>query len=108
MDARSFCFWQVILIINAPAFFAAIWKLVLPLLPEPTQAKVRLGGTRDTAALFDEFCEPDQVPAEYGGTQVGSPFAHPYEEQFKKMVYALNAKKGFLPPFDGPPKFKGV
>jgi hypothetical protein len=59
---------QNVLIVNAPAVFAAVWSIVKPLINEATRAKVRLAKSSEVPALFAEFAEPDQIPREYGGT----------------------------------------
>lgn len=90
---------QNVLIVNAPALFAAVWSLVLPLINEATRAKVRLARSSEVAALFAEFADPDQIPREYGGTFDRAAAEHPYDAAFRAFVYENNKRLGIEPPY---------
>jgi hypothetical protein len=53
-------------IVNLPWAFAAVWKLVAPLLPEQTRQKVAIYGSDFLPALLDDIDEAD-LPAFLGG-----------------------------------------
>lgn len=53
---------------------------------------------------FEEFCDLDELPEEFGGNLVlegGARWGSQYEKDFKQFVYELNAKHGMTPPYDG-------
>ena len=53
-------------IVNMPWAFAAVWKLVAPLLPEQTRQKVAIYGSDFLPSLLDDIDEAD-LPAFLGG-----------------------------------------
>jgi hypothetical protein len=68
---------------------------------------VRLAKASEVQALFLQVAEPDQFPVEYGGTWDRLRDPNPLEDDFRDHTYALNAKCGFLPPFDRPRRRDG-
>jgi len=104
---------SVILVVNVPAVFAYLWALVLPLLSEEHQRRVRLARPRDVAKCFAEVADSHQVPVEYGGSAFSPPpssgaeielgkgsIGYELEREYAEFVYALNARYGLSPPYD--------
>lgn len=57
------------LIVNAPAFFAATWRLIKGWLDPRTAAKIEVISSRTAMQKrLLELVDPDQLPWDYGGT----------------------------------------
>ena len=69
---------EKLFVVNAPRWFASMWRVVSPLLDPNTRKKIDILGKDFHAALF-EWVAPDQVPAEMGG-QDPTPFGQSPEE----------------------------
>ncbi len=90
-----------IIIANAPSIFTFIYSLLQPLLHEMTREKLKITSTVSQAFVaLTEFVEPDQIPAEYGGTlrfgeeQNSCRWKSPDEVAMKEFVKKINAKHG--------------
>ena len=55
-------------IVNVPWAFAAVWKLVSPLLPEQTAKKISILGKNFLPALLEDI-DISELPASLGGTR---------------------------------------
>lgn len=72
-----------VFIINPPAWFNLIWKLVSPLVNPKTRERIHvLRGQRDITKALLEFVAPENLPKEYGGECQceGGCFTHSPEE----------------------------
>lgn len=72
-----------IFIINPPAWFNLIWKLVSPLVNTKTRERIHvLRGHKDITKALLEFVAPENLPKEYGGECQceGGCFTHSPEE----------------------------
>jgi hypothetical protein len=69
-------------IINAPAAFPLVWRMVKPWLDPATVAKITvLGGPKEYIPVLQEFIGEENLPSNYGGTLPPlSPQVHPYAE----------------------------
>jgi hypothetical protein len=91
---------QVILVINAPAWFSFVFKLIKPMLTPQTIAKVKIFSKAETLIGMQEFIEIAQIPAMYGGMlqeQVGSgneeeTWRSAEDKQVTKHVHLVNSK----------------
>jgi hypothetical protein len=68
----SICFPETMckmLIVNAPSYFSATWRVIKGWLDGRTAAKIEVISNR--AAMVKrllEYCDPEQLPSDYGGT----------------------------------------
>ena len=58
---------QSILIINAPWWFAYMWRVILPWVHEVTRKKVRILDRYETLSGLQEYIDLDSIPIFYGG-----------------------------------------
>jgi len=61
---------QVILVINAPMIFTAVWAIMKQFINERTQSKVRILSPGKTFGGMSEFIEAKDIPVKYGGDLV--------------------------------------
>ena len=75
-----------VVIANAPPWFWLVWRVVRPLAPDATRAKVAIArpGAETRAAVL-AFADPDQVPAAYGGA-LADPAASALEARLADFV----------------------
>lgn len=95
----------VIIVINAPTWFAMIWRVVKPLINEATQQKIRILNSKETLKGLTEFVPLEEIPDCYGGACKGI-FDQPnttseFEQGFIEYVERLNSGK----PLPRPPHF---
>ena len=68
----SICFPETMskmLIVNAPSYFAATWRVIKGWLDARTAAKIEVISNRSTMVKrLLEFIDADQLPSDYGGT----------------------------------------
>ena len=68
----SVCFPETMykmLIVNAPSYFAATWRLIKGWLDARTAAKIEVISSRSAMEKrLLEFVDADQLPSDYGGT----------------------------------------
>jgi hypothetical protein len=68
----SICFPETMskmLIVNAPTYFAATWRIIKGWLDARTAAKIEVISSRATMEKrLLEFIDADQLPSDYGGT----------------------------------------
>ena len=71
-----------VFIINAPAAFPLVWRMVKPWLDPATVAKIQvLGGPKEHIPVLVDFIGEENLPSNYGGTLPPlSPLVHPYAE----------------------------
>jgi hypothetical protein len=72
-------------IINAPAAFPLVWRMVKPWLDPATVAKIQIfGGPKEYIPALQEYIGEENLPSNYGGTLPPlSPQVHPYAETMK-------------------------
>ncbi|KAF4317503.1 hypothetical protein BBO99_00006822 [Phytophthora kernoviae] len=84
-----------IFIINPPAWFNLIWKLVSPLVNPKTRERIHvLRGQKDITKALLEFVAPENLPKEYGGECQceGGCFTHsPEEIDIREWTTFVNA-----------------
>ncbi|POM72800.1 Hypothetical protein PHPALM_10431 [Phytophthora palmivora] len=84
-----------IFIINPPAWFNLIWKLVSPLVNPKTRERIHvLRGQKDITKALLEFVAPENLPKEYGGECQceGGCFTHsPEENDIREWTEFVNA-----------------
>ncbi|OWZ18988.1 hypothetical protein PHMEG_0006830 [Phytophthora megakarya] len=84
-----------IFIINPPAWFNLIWKLVSPLVNPKTRERIHvLRGQKDITKALLEFVAPENLPKEYGGECQceGGCFTHsPEENDVREWTEFVNA-----------------
>merc|ERR1719223_231273 len=72
INIDSLCFPETLnrmIIVNAPRFFAASWKLIKGWLDARTANKIEIISSRKTMEKrLKELIDADQLPADYGGT----------------------------------------
>lgn len=72
INIDSLCFPETLnrmIIVNAPRFFAATWKLIKGWLDARTANKIEIISSRKTMEKrLKELIDADQLPADYGGT----------------------------------------
>lgn len=84
-----------VFIINPPAWFNLIWKLVSPLVNPKTRERIHvLRGQKDITKALLEFVAPENLPKEYGGECQceGGCFTHsPEENDIREWTEFVNA-----------------
>ncbi|KAG6959048.1 hypothetical protein JG688_00010258 [Phytophthora aleatoria] len=84
-----------VFIINPPAWFNLIWKLVSPLVNPKTRERIHvLRGHKDITKALLEFVAPENLPKEYGGECQceGGCFTHsPEENDIREWTEFVNA-----------------
>ncbi|KAF4139322.1 CRAL/TRIO domain [Phytophthora infestans] len=84
-----------VFIINPPAWFNLIWKLVSPLVNPKTRERIHvLRGHKDITKALLEFVAPENLPKEYGGECQceGGCFTHsPEENDIRQWTEFVNA-----------------
>ncbi|KAL4172084.1 hypothetical protein KRP22_007258 [Phytophthora ramorum] len=84
-----------VFIINPPAWFNLIWKLVSPLVNPKTRERIHvLRGQKDITKALLEFVAPENLPKEYGGECQceGGCFTHsPEENDIRQWTEFVNA-----------------
>jgi hypothetical protein len=84
-----------VFIINPPAWFNLIWKLVSPLVNPKTRERIHvLRGQKDITKALLEFVAPENLPKEYGGECQceGGCFTHsPEETDIREWTEFVNA-----------------
>ncbi|GMF17339.1 unnamed protein product [Phytophthora lilii] len=84
-----------VFIINPPAWFNLIWKLVSPLVNPKTRERIHvLRGQKDITKALLEFVSPENLPKEYGGECQceGGCFTHsPEENDVREWTEFVNA-----------------
>jgi hypothetical protein len=57
------------LIVNAPTFFSATWRVIKGWLDPRTASKIEVVSSRSTMEKrLKEYIDPEQIPSDYGGT----------------------------------------
>lgn len=83
-----------VFIINPPAWFNLIWKLISPLINPKTRERVHvLRGQKEITKALLEFIEPENLPVEYGGKcacEGGCSQNSPEEKDLREWVDLLN------------------
>lgn len=84
-----------VFIVNPPAWFNLIWKLVSPLVNAKTRERIHvLRGNKDVTKALLEFVAPENLPKEYGGECQceGGCFTHsPEENDIREWTEFVNA-----------------
>jgi CRAL/TRIO domain len=93
----SVCFPETMskmLIINAPTFFTASWRLIKGWLDPRTSAKIEVISSRSAAEKrLRELVDVDQLPSDYGGK---GPDTNATLEQSFQAEYRLQTKMLYL------------
>lgn len=93
----SVCFPETMskmLIVNAPTFFAATWRLIKGWLDPRTSSKIEVISSRSaTEKRLLEFIDADKLPSDYGGTApetsaiLNEASTGPFDRLETKMLY---------------------
>ncbi|CAN0058308.1 unnamed protein product, partial [Ectocarpus sp. 13 AM-2016] len=88
-----------ILVVNAPWWFAGIWKGVSGVLSSGTQAKLQIRGKNFLPALL-EHVDASQIPSEYGGNSPQA-LGESTDEMALRRLAASLGPTSLLPPLEG-------
>ncbi|CAM9822972.1 unnamed protein product, partial [Ectocarpus sp. 12 AP-2014] len=88
-----------ILVVNAPWWFAGIWKGVSGVLSSGTQAKLQIRGKNFLSTLL-EHVEASQIPSEYGGDSPQA-LGESTDEMALRRLAASLGPTSLLPPPEG-------
>lgn len=93
-----------VFIINPPAWFNLIWKIVSPLLNPKTRERIHvLRGQKDISKALLEFIPAENLPVEYGGTCAcagGCSTHSPEEIDLREWTHYINTYEGADPVSD--------
>jgi len=84
---------HLVVIVNAPEWWGAIWAVFKPLLPLRQQQKLRVGtGREESLFALKDVLDLESIPKEYGGTGIPLGSA-PAERMRRKYATEGNAKR---------------
>lgn len=70
-------------VVNAPAFFSSLWRVVRPMLDPRTAAKITVtAGARATLAALREVMDDSVIPMAYGGTNTARGYGGGFEKWY--------------------------